>query len=486
MKARDRALRPAMLLAMTVFAAVLAGGASLRAAIHQSEAVPSPEESVLLLKPLELGSADVPAGFAAGDTSTSTPVVEAVAQANAGADPYGALDELQAEGTQVCSAQDIVPPSDGSLSQSSLTSCVMVSPAAAAAVAAGSARPLPTGDSTLTITPLTPPPLGDGTTGAWQLTSTAASGQPVVQYDLRWTRGIIAFELATTASPQQSDPSASAALAATLDAAEAGRAAAALSTPLVNPPASEQQRLYTALLEQDALVPPSQPPVPMSTIYSQAVVHPADSVLSAANPPAFLRTVDQQYKRLIYTNRVYRTPNKLLVHGQRVTVDADAQGATQELRAQSTHTYSFRVDANDMPLPGPQTAYELIPAPMQLGDSTVAYRITTSYPNIPNAPSEISYNIGWTHGRVYLQAQYSTLDNRQPTAQDVVPWAQEVEAMFEASPLSSMTADLTPTATPSPASLVAHTAAPEQTAALPPLASPPSVLARRRRPRSTV
>ncbi len=405
----------------------------------------SPEEAVIALKPYELSAADLPSGYAPGAVSTSTPSLEAIAQAASGADPYAALDRLQAEGTQVCSVQALTPASGATLSRGALTTCVMASPDAAQAVAAGSARPLPASSDTVTVTPTAlAQALGDGTSAAWQIVSSDSSGQPQTEYDLRWTRGLIAFELRTTTTAARNDIAASAALGAALDSAEATRAAVVLGAPTVTPPASEVERVYTALLEQRAVVPVSQPPQPTSTLFLKDVIHPAEQVRAAANPTQALHTVDEVYQRVITADQIFLTRDRIFAHGERITVNATAQGALAELNTPSVWRPSFRVNSQNEALPNPQVTFEQIPAPIQLGDNTAAYRFTVSYPSIPNTPSEISYSIGWTHGRVFLQARYGAPDTRRPTVDGVVPFAQQVEADFQASDLATMTADTAP------------------------------------------
>lgn len=411
---------------------------------------------MIALKPYELSPTDLPSGYAPGAISTSTPSLEAVAQAAGGADPYAALDRLQAEGTQVCSMQSLVPAGGSALSRGTLSTCVMASADAAQAVAAGSARPLPASGDTVAVTPVTlAQSLGDGAANAWQITSPAANGQPQTEYDLRWTRGLLAFELRTTTVPSQTDLAASATLGATLDAAVAARPPVTLGNATVTPPASEVERVYTALLEQRAVVPVSQPPQPTSALFLNDVIHPADTVRAAANPTQTLHTVDEVYQRVITADQIFLTRDRIFAHGERITVDATAQGALAELNAPRVWRPSFRTNAQNEALPNPQVSFEQIPSPIQLGDSTSAYRFTVSYPTIPNTPSEISYSIGWTHGRVFLQARYGAPETRLPTVDGAMAFAQQVEADFQASDLASMTADAT---TPPSAVLLASPA----------------------------
>jgi len=429
----------------------------------------SPEEAVIALKPYELSAADLPAGYTAGSISTTTPASDAIAQAAAGADPYETLDRLQSEGTQVCSQQSFLPASGSPLSRSSLSTCVMASPDAAQAVATGTARPLPPSGDTVTVRPVAlTQSLGDGTAEAWQIASTGSGGQPQTEYDLRWTRGLLAFELRTATTATQSDVAASTALGAALDAAEATRQPATLGLPTVTPPASEVQRVYTALLEQRAVVPVSQPPQASSALFLADIIHPADTVRAAANPTQTLHTVDEVFQRVITADQIFRTSDRIFVHGERITVDATAQGAQAELNTPRVWRPSFRVNAQDEALPDPQVSFEQIATPIRLGDSTSAYRFTVSYPNIPNTPSEISYSIGWTHGRIFLQARFGATEMRHPTVDSAVAFAQQVEADFQASDLAAMTADATP-----PPSAVLLTPRPPSTAvrlALPPAA----------------
>jgi hypothetical protein len=66
----------------------------------------------------------------------------------------------------------------------------------------------------------------------------------------------------------------------------------------------------------------------------------------------------------------------------------------------------------------------------------------------------VSYSIGWTHGRVFLQARYGTDEAHQPSADRAASFARLADAAFEASDLATMTADTMPPTAPT--SMAAH------------------------------
>ncbi len=447
---------------------LLSAGAArmtLHAAPRQAATALSPEEAVIAIKPLQLAASDVPPGYALGAITVDTPVSDALRQSVAGADPYAALGSLTAEGTQACSVQGVMPPAAAPLTDAQLTICVMADQPSAQNVVAGTARAIDPAGGTLTQE--TAPPdltLGDGQANVWRLVQTDSNGRTSTAFDLRWSRGQVAFELRAQARAGKEDQSGTNDLGRSIDGGEAMRPPVALGAPTVVAPVTEQQRLYATLNSQTAIVPASAAP---SRLYTNTIQLPAEAVLTSNNPTATLHLLDETFRRAVYANEVFRTPDRQLLYGQRVTVDADAPGAGAELMNPSSDGFFFHGEADDSPTPnGTQADTELTP-PLQLGDGTRAFKTLISYPDPRN--NFVTFTLRWTHGPAVLQARIGAAASKNQQLSDLVPWAQQVEQTYQASALPDVSRLLS-----APAS-VARFGRPLAPIAWPPAAALPAV-----------
>lgn len=417
--------------------ALLSAGAArlaLQAAPRQADLSLSPEEAVIAIKPLQLAAGDVPQGYTLGAISVDTPVLEAARQAASGADPYAALGSLSAEGTQACSVQGLTPPAAAPLADAQLTICVMRDPPSAQNVVAGTARAIDPAGGTLTQESAPPDLLlGDGLPSLWRLVQTDSNGRSSSSFDLRWSRGLVAFELRAHAQAGKEDPGGTDDLGRSIDGGEATRAPVALGAPTVVAPVTEEQRLYATLNAQTAIIPGSQAPMQGSRVLSNTIQLPAEAVLTSNTPTATLHLLDETFHRAVYANEVFRTPDRLLVNGQRVTVDADAAGAAAELVSRDRDGYFQHVDTSDQPIACDALMDTELTPPLQLGDGTRAFRTLCSYANTRN--NEVTFTLRWTHGPVVLQARIGANQSANQQLADLVPWAQQVEQSYQASAL---------------------------------------------------
>lgn len=396
----------------------------------------SPEEAVIAIKPLQLTQDDLPPGYSRGALTVDTPVSDAVRKAATGAAPYAALEQSAAEGTQACSVQSLAPPTGAPLTTATVNICLMSDAVSAQSFAQGQARAIDPGTATLSAeTAPTDLRLGDGQPTIWRLQGADPNGRPSTDFLVRWSRGQVAFELRGRAAVGKEDPAGAADLSRAVDTGEATRPAASLPPATIAAPVSEAQRLYATLNSQTAIVPVSQPPSATSRLLSNLIQLPAEAVLNANNPVATLRLLDGTFRRVVYANEVFRTADRTTLHGQRVTVDADAAGAASELRNPSSDGFFTANDANDQPLPNDvQTDSELTP-PLQLGDGTRALKTVIAYPDARN--NFVTYTLRWTHGAIVLQARIGQSERRNQPLSDLVPWAQQVEAAYQASALAA-------------------------------------------------
>jgi len=241
--------------------------------------------------------------------------------------------------------------------------------------------------------------------------SDRASGR----YYIRWQRGQLVFRVytATKAGTEQLQDAKD--LVALFDQRLAAIPAPVFGAPTVAPAATEAQR-FAALSDLNTLVLTDMQAPAGYTRNASNVGHPAGQVFVSANPKAFLHTVDEVWKRVLFTYQAFSTAqdDSTTVELYEV-IDADAAGAIADVS-----------DYN----PGPNEQTTTIDAPVQLGDRTVATRVTGK--NDDGTSYEV-LDLIWTHGSIALEVTMTASPGGTST-DTVLAFAQQLEANYQASP----------------------------------------------------
>lgn len=386
----------------------------------------SPEEAIIALAPYRVATADLPVGYSPGTPAADVPSVNAFENtAGSDRDPHADLTtELRLFGI-VGMVQGVrIPQSRNVPDASALVEAHLFSdPGAAAAFAATKLRASSDADPGAT--------LGEGAT-AQRLTSTPrGSAAQLVYYEIRWKRGLVAFEVMTNAPPGQDTLIDAQQIASAFDKKAAGVPAPLLTSPTVTPPATEDQRIDAMARLASVTIDAADAPPDFGNT-SLSIAHPAGFVIASQNPRAALQRIDQRWKRIISFSQTFdptrgNPPPELAL---RIRLDADAQAAANDLND------NFQAD----PAPPQGITETAVSPPVMFGDASLA--VVTKGTFSDNTPFQ-SELIGWTHGPLVLSA--SLINSPGAISQDqLVAFTKQVEAAFQASPLA--TTSTSPTA----------------------------------------
>jgi hypothetical protein len=363
----------------------------------------TPEEAIMAILPYQLAQSDALPGYTVGPP---LPPPTAVTLAMREPSPVSSFNAWQQSGLLVGNAQALLPTADtDALPDTRGSFRTWLFQDAASAHAFIMQRPPSVGGTAYETIPLGMN-LGDAS-GAWHAIATSPDRPPSGGYDIHWQRGQLMFELITAPQPLgQEQLTDAATLASVIDNLEQAAAPLSLGQHTVTPPATELQRLQSALLLEPFFLPDAAAPAGYMP-GDKSFVHPAGDVALAADPAGALETVDTSWKRVISATQTFQNQQNHQVFLMAVaSLDADAQGAASDLA--------------DDTVPPDWTSAE-IDAPVQFGDATMAFRNTSA----DGTTEDLS--IGWTHGSLVIHADMSGPPGAA-SMDELSAFAQQVEA----------------------------------------------------------